>query len=126
MAVEPGRELILLLAVIGVFPTRLARSDQKQNKWQARRSITYRGGTHRGAWWKDSACPPRPAHTSNQPIEQGSQPLVEWLMLKVGRGGGVTGVKRVRRVSEDGNSWGIVRARILRDTHHGVMLLVKS
>ena len=39
-----------------------------------------------------SAYPLPPAHTLNQPIERGAQPLVESLMLKVGRGeGGVGG-----------------------------------
>ena len=64
------------------------------------------GGTLRGASWKGSACPPPPAHTSNQPLKQGSQHLDEWFMSKVGRRGGWGGEegrtgKLSRRLLED-------------------------
>ena len=118
-AVEPGRERILLLGAVGVSPTRLARPAGIKAMAGMAQCRASRGGAEGRVVGCLGVPTPSPAHTSNQPLEQGSQPLVEWLMLKVGRGGWSGGVKRVRRVSGVRDSWGMVRASVLRGTRCG-------
>ena len=86
-AVVPGEGWMPLLAIVVVSPTRLTRSAEISAMAGMAR-FAHRWGTSRGAWYEGSACPPPPAHISNQPLEQEGQSLIEWLMVKIGQGEG--------------------------------------